>query len=316
MATHLRSISLPTRPHTLVLKVEQDLHRLRSCATSPSATSPSPQTVRAWLGELGDLYEYVEEAVRLPSNWDALRLPRHRRLVEAELEASVTLLDLCGVARDGLAAAKDHVRGVRALLRRRRAASLDETAAPADFSRVVDAAVGGKVDAYVGSLKKVGRAIRRDGAKRAAAPETRNDDSSASSSNAAPKPIGMLAEVRELTVSLLQSAVEVLSRQVTVKPPSSTTSSRWSLVSRALLYGKSSPALHPQMQPSVIGRVERSLGPARRMLFGRDLVHERERKKNSFPAGLDGAVRFGCSRAAFWPHRAGSRAKRKRPEKA
>ncbi|TVU10268.1 hypothetical protein EJB05_43789, partial [Eragrostis curvula] len=240
MATHLRSISLPTRPHTLVLKVEQDLHRLRSCATSPSP-SPSPQTVRAWLGELGDLYEYVEEAVRLPSNWDALRLPRHRRLVEAELEASVTLLDLCGVARDGLAVAKEHVRGVRALLRRRRAASLDEAAAPADFSRVVDAAVGGKVDAYVGSLKKVGRAIRRDGAKRAAASETRNDDSSSSSSSAAPKPIGMLAEVRELTVSLLQTAVEVLSRQVTVKPPSST-GSRWSLVSRALLYGKSSMA--------------------------------------------------------------------------
>ncbi|GJN34528.1 hypothetical protein PR202_gb23196 [Eleusine coracana subsp. coracana] len=237
MATHLRSISLPTRPHSLVLKVENDLRRLRSSASSPL----SPQAVRAWLGELGDLYEYVEETVRLPSNWDALRLPRHRRLVEAELEGSVTLLDLCAVARDGLDAAKDHVRAVRSILRRRRAA--DEAAQPpVDYfsRRVGDVAVGGKVDAYVGSLKKVGRAIKREGAKqRASASETTRDDSSSTTSATVPKPVAVLAEVRDLTVSLLQSSVEALQRQITVKP-ANTSSSKWSLVSRALLYGSKS----------------------------------------------------------------------------
>jgi hypothetical protein len=233
MATRLRSISLPTRPHSLVLKVDQDLRRLRSRATS---SPPSPQTVRSWLAELGDLYEYVEEAVRLPSSWDALRLPRHRRLVEAELEGSVALLDLCGVTRDGLAAAKDHVRALRSLLRRRRCP--DDAAPPVEtFSRV-----GGKVDAYVASLKKVSRAIRREGAKccaAAAASETTRDDDPSSSATA-PNPVAMLAEVRDLTASLLQSAVDVLQRQVTVVKPSSTAGNRkWSLVSRALLYGKS-----------------------------------------------------------------------------
>ncbi|KAK3132755.1 hypothetical protein QOZ80_6AG0527280 [Eleusine coracana subsp. coracana] len=232
MATHLRSISLPTRPHSLVLKVENDLRRLRSLLASSSPLSP--QAVRAWLGELGDLYEYVEETVRLPSNWDALRLPRHRRLVEAEMEGSVALLDLCAVARDGLAAAKDHVRAVRSVLRRRRAP--DEAQTVDYFSqRVGDVAVGGKVDAYVGSLKKVSRAIKREGAKQRAAAETTRDDSS-STSAAVPKPVAVLAEVRDLTVSFLQSSVEVLQRQITVKP-ASTSTSKWSLVSRALLYG-------------------------------------------------------------------------------
>ncbi|KAJ1290680.1 hypothetical protein BS78_02G264200 [Paspalum vaginatum] len=211
-ATHLRSISLPTRPHSLVLKAEQELQRLRSCVS----VSPSALSLCAVLQELCDVHEYVEEIVRLPTNWDALRLPRHRRLVEGELEASVALLDLCGTARDGLAAAKEQVRDLRSLLRRRRAG----------------AAVGAKVEAYVGSLKKVARAIRREqcAGRRAAGAGVVSDDSSCG----APKPVAMLAEARELTVSLLQASVEALLRQVT-RPAGA---SKWSLVSRALMHSR------------------------------------------------------------------------------
>ncbi|WVZ65771.1 hypothetical protein U9M48_015082 [Paspalum notatum var. saurae] len=214
-ATHLRSISLPTRPHSLVLKADQELQRLRSCVS----VSPSAQSLCALLQELCDVHEYVEEIVRLPTHWDALRLPRHRRLVEGELEASVALLDLCGTARDGLAAAKEQVRDLRSLLRRRRA--------------------GAKVEAaYVGSLKKVARAIRREhqcAGRRSASAAVVSDDSSCG----APTPVAMLAEARELTVSLLQSSVEALLRQVT-RPAGA--SSRWSLVSRALMHSRSMAA--------------------------------------------------------------------------
>ncbi|XP_039834647.1 uncharacterized protein LOC120695473 [Panicum virgatum] len=191
MATHMRSISLPTRPHALVLKAEQELRQLRALVSPPSP-SPPAHALRALLQDLGNLHEYVEEVVRLPTNWDALRLPRHRRLVEAELEGSVALLDLCGAARDGLAAAKDQLRDLRSLPPR--------------------AAVGGRVEAYAAALKKASRVIRRgcgNGKRAAAAAETTWDDSC----GGAPRPVAMLVEVRELTVSLLQSSVEALLRQ-------------------------------------------------------------------------------------------------------
>ncbi|KAL6656427.1 hypothetical protein ACP70R_007253 [Stipagrostis hirtigluma subsp. patula] len=229
MATHMRSISLPTRPHLLVLKVEQELHRLRSSVASPS---PSPHAMCSWLGELGDLYEYVEEMVRLPSNWEALRLPRHQGLVEGELEGSVALLDLCSVARDGLTAAKEHIRELRSVLRRRRAPNLEAPTnkmANLELSRA-DVAVGAKVEAYVAALKKVTRAIKRGSNNKCATSDASRDDPAN-----VPKPIVMLAEVRDLTVSLLQSTMEMLMRQIVVKP----SANKWSLVSRALMYKRS-----------------------------------------------------------------------------
>ncbi|XP_039841794.1 uncharacterized protein LOC120702091 [Panicum virgatum] len=227
-ATHLRSISLPTRPHSLVLKVEQDLQRLKACASNassppfPSSSSPPPAqaAICAWLSDLSDLYEYVEELVRLPTNWDALRLPRHRALVERELEASVTLLDLSGVARDALTAAKDHARDLRSALRRRRHHRRRPAAAssPAELPRAADhrEAVGGKLEA---ALRKASRAIKRqrNGRRAAAASESHGGD-----------------EVRELGASLLQSSMEALLRQAAIVVGPSSTAGKWSLESRAL----------------------------------------------------------------------------------
>jgi hypothetical protein len=232
MAAHLRSISLPTRPHSLVLKAEKELQRLRSCV---SASPPPPaHALRALLQDLSDLHEWVEGVIRLPSNWDALRLPRHRRLVEGELEASVTLLDQCGAARDGLADAKERVRDLRSLLRRHRA--VNSHGAPRRGG--VDAAaasVSARAEACAAPLKKVARAIRRESGRCAgAALDTTRDDLSCG--GAPPRPLAMLAEVRELTVCVLQSSMDALLRQVVVRPPSA---GKWSLVSRALAHNRS-----------------------------------------------------------------------------
>ncbi|XP_066396348.1 uncharacterized protein, partial [Miscanthus floridulus] len=231
-SAHLRSISLPTRPHSLVLKAEQELQRLRSCI---SVSPPPPaHALRALLQDLSDLHEYVEEVVRLPSNWDTLRLTRHRRLVEGELEASVTLLDLCGAARDGLADAKEQVRDLRSLLRRHRAAN--SHGAPRRGGDATAVSVSARAaEACAGPPKKVARAIRRESGRRAggAALVTRDDLSCGS---APPRPLAMLAEARELTVCVLQSSMEALLRQVVVRPPSA---GKWSLVSRTLAHNRS-----------------------------------------------------------------------------
>ncbi|CAD6218245.1 unnamed protein product [Miscanthus lutarioriparius] len=214
MAAHLRSISLPTRPHSLVLKAEQELQRLRSCCCV-STPPPPAHALRALLQDLSDLHEYVEEVVRLPSNWDALRLPRHRRLVEGELEGLVTLLDLCGAARDGLADAKERVRDLRSLLRRHRAANSHE--APRRGGDAAAVSVSARAaEKCAGPLKKVARAIRRESGRRAgAALDTTRDDLSCG--GAPPRALAMLAEVRELIVCVLQSSMEALLRQVVVR---------------------------------------------------------------------------------------------------
>ncbi|KAF8749103.1 hypothetical protein HU200_010395 [Digitaria exilis] len=232
MANHLRSISLPTRPHCLVLKAEQELRRLRS-HVSPPSPSPSAQALCALLQELGDLHEYVEEVLRLPTNWDALRLPRHRRLVDGELEGSVALLDLCGEARDGLAAAREKIRDLRSELRRRRLLPRSAANPNPPLPR-------GLMEACAAPLKKASRAIRREcGGKRAAASAAAAAEVRDDSGGGAPRPVAMLAEVRELTVSLLQSSVEALLRQaVVIRPSTTTAASKWSLVSRALMYSR------------------------------------------------------------------------------
>ncbi|XP_066396349.1 uncharacterized protein [Miscanthus floridulus] len=72
-------------------------------------------------GRLGDAYGRIEELVRLHGDRDAPLSARWRSAVEAELDASVALLDLCQCAREAVASAKQHVSAARRAVRRRRA---------------------------------------------------------------------------------------------------------------------------------------------------------------------------------------------------
>jgi hypothetical protein len=83
--------------------------RLRSSAKA----SLSPSSPASLAERLGDAYGRVEELVRLPCARDALWGAWWQGAVEAELDTSVALLDLCQHARDAAAAAKRHVRAAR-----------------------------------------------------------------------------------------------------------------------------------------------------------------------------------------------------------
>ncbi|XP_064991078.1 uncharacterized protein LOC103994734 [Musa acuminata AAA Group] len=113
---HTRSISLPSELHPAALRVEEELHRLRSSMASSSST---PQMICDSLRGLGGLYESIEGLVRLRSNHQTLIHPLQRRRVEGELVASIRLLDLCSAVKDDLSTMKEHVRGIRSALRRR-----------------------------------------------------------------------------------------------------------------------------------------------------------------------------------------------------
>ncbi|KAI6688437.1 hypothetical protein NL676_025265 [Syzygium grande] len=61
MSSHFRSISLPSRSHPLTTTVEEHLSRLRSSQTVSSSSSASQS-----LGELEDLYDCIDDLLRLP----------------------------------------------------------------------------------------------------------------------------------------------------------------------------------------------------------------------------------------------------------
>jgi len=194
----LRSTSLPVRPHALVLELEDELQRLRSSAAA-SASAPSPPAALA--GRLGDAYDRIEELVRLPGGRDALSSARWRRAVEAGLDASVALLDLCERARDAAASAKQHVRAARRALRRGDAA----------LARVA-------VRDYVRCLAKAGKEA---GAKKAPGRRVTPMDAEA------PAAVRVLSEAVAVTVAVLQRVLSSLSARV-----ADTRKSRWCVVSR------------------------------------------------------------------------------------
>nr|CAD1821274.1 unnamed protein product [Ananas comosus var. bracteatus] len=182
MACHLRSISLPSRSHSVELRCEEELKKLKACVATFSETA---ETMCDGLsGALGDLYECIEEALRLPSNQNALACPHQKELVEAELECSIRLLDLCGAMRDNLGAMKEHVQDVRLALRR------------AD-----DAAIESKMQALIRLTKKANKEIKKQISKNRRATSHSKED------HDLPTTVKLLKESREITVSLLESVI-------------------------------------------------------------------------------------------------------------
>lgn len=192
----LRSTSLPVRPHALVQEVEDELQRLRS-----GASASAPAALLA--GRLGDAYGRIEELVRLPGGRDALSSARWRGAVEAELDASVALLDLCQRASDAVASAKQHARAARRAVRRGDGA-------------LAKAAVRG----YVRCLAKASKP--QASAKKALSKRAPEDAET-------PAALKVLSDAVAVTVAVLQRAVASLSaRAVDARK------SKWRVASKLL----------------------------------------------------------------------------------
>lgn len=113
---HARSISLTSRTHPIALRVEEELHKLKTAATS---TWSSAEKVCSGLRGVGDLYSSVGDLLRLPSLERAVFSSAQKKRLEEELEISVVLLDLVDNMKDVLVAMKDHVQDLSLTLRRR-----------------------------------------------------------------------------------------------------------------------------------------------------------------------------------------------------
>ncbi|KAG8087685.1 hypothetical protein GUJ93_ZPchr0010g8676 [Zizania palustris] len=176
MACHQRSISLPSRPHS---NVEQELCRVETCTSSPSMTI---ETISNGLRSLGDIYSSIEDIMCLPSN--QIFSSQQRTLLEGEMECSLETLDLCNAMHEVFAELKDIIQDMQVSLR-----------------RGDDAIVQAKIQSYIRLVKKAKKHFKKTVKK------VTSDEEDC-------RMVKLLSEARDITTSLLESAMYLLSKQI------------------------------------------------------------------------------------------------------
>ncbi|XP_077219643.1 uncharacterized protein LOC143853797 [Tasmannia lanceolata] len=111
---HVLSISMPTRSHLFVSKVQEEIEKLKTWETLPKSSS----TICIGLSGLKDLYNCVEDLLQLPLTQQVLFTHQQEKWMEEMLDGSVRLLDMCGITRDILIQMKGQVVDLNSALRR------------------------------------------------------------------------------------------------------------------------------------------------------------------------------------------------------
>ncbi|KAK7309400.1 hypothetical protein RJT34_06092 [Clitoria ternatea] len=117
---HVRSISLPSRLHPSLPRIEKELKRMKTWddASKDATSSMQTEAIKAGLTGLTELYCYVQELIGSPHTQKAL-LHHEGKHVEKPLDMSVSLLDICGSTRELLLLMKEHVLHLQSAMRRK-----------------------------------------------------------------------------------------------------------------------------------------------------------------------------------------------------
>ncbi|KAF3434828.1 hypothetical protein FNV43_RR21915 [Rhamnella rubrinervis] len=140
---HVRSNSLPSRPHPVIPELDEQLRRLRA---SEAASSSSSTSINSKLSGLQDLLDCVDRLLMLPVNQQALSQEKHKKWVDQFLDRSLRLLDVCNIAKEALLQTKESTRELQSVLRRRRGSATE---------------LSSRVNKFLTSRKMVKKAIHK-----------------------------------------------------------------------------------------------------------------------------------------------------------
>lgn len=119
--THFRSISLPSRSHPSTIKIEEEITKIKAFESTSGGISSS-------LSGLEELYQSLDEVLTMASTQQVLSKHQDEKCVDELLDASLKLLDVCGIARDNMLQIKEQVFSLQSAIRRRKGDSSIESA--------------------------------------------------------------------------------------------------------------------------------------------------------------------------------------------
>ncbi|KAK1296014.1 hypothetical protein QJS10_CPB15g00277 [Acorus calamus] len=211
----IRSNSLPPSIHPTILRIREELSKLKSFESSPS--SLEAEAILIALGSLNNVYACVNDLLRLLLTQQALYQCRQDKWVDEMLNGSVQLMDLCYLARDALSSMKEHMQVLQSTLRRRRVG--DPTMKCEFRSYFLYRKKAEKdINKSLSTLKKIGNGCASYHVL------DENIDSS--------MVFGVFREVNVATVSIFKSVLCFMSSTSTLSKPS-----KWSLVVKVMRKG-------------------------------------------------------------------------------